>query len=331
MRPRGLLAAVALLLVFEAFVSRRDWIWAREPCSDAGIVDAIEAVAVRGCAEPRVVFLGSSRLRDAIAPREFERHLGLPAGSVLNLGLTGGQPFDSDLLYRRNRDVLRRAALVVVGVEDWYLNVRIRPGERDRRFASFDERLHGYRWQQSAELLCGWLWRTYDARDALRRWLTGAGSADALPFSADGRVKWREETETGPETVDVVPAVEYYFRHCEVGDLRLRQFAELLDEIEGDGPRVAVIQVPWRDAYLAERERLAPQVGRAYEAALDALERSRPNTPFLLFGRASELGIAPNRFYDYGHLTTAGAREFTRIVAARLAGLRVQASAGPER
>ena len=82
LRPWGALLAVALLLAVEFGLARRDWIWGWWPRSESGVIDAIETQVIAQSDAPSVLFLGSSRVRDAVSPREVEKQLGLKRGAV---------------------------------------------------------------------------------------------------------------------------------------------------------------------------------------------------------------------------------------------------------
>ena len=117
LRPWGMLLALSLLLAFEFGLARRDWIWGWWPKSESGVIDAVERQVIAEAEAPAVLFLGSSRVRDAVSPREVEEQLGLRRGTVLNLAVTNGTPFDALTLYRRNREKLRSAKVAFFGVE----------------------------------------------------------------------------------------------------------------------------------------------------------------------------------------------------------------------
>src|SRR5882762_9647086 len=122
LRPAGAITALVVLLLIDVFVARTDWIWARAPDSQGGMLDAVEAMIIRPAPPPRVLIMGSSRIHDAVLPRTMERILGLSEGTVLNLGISAGTPFDALTLYRRNRDQLRHAKAIVIGTDDWQMN-----------------------------------------------------------------------------------------------------------------------------------------------------------------------------------------------------------------
>lgn len=312
--PRGLAVAVALLAVVEIGGARQTWLWAYVPDSQTGIIDALESQVIAPAPPPLVVLMGSSRMRDAVAPRVLEVELGLPAGAVLNLGVTAGTPFDALTLYRRNREKLGRARAVVVGIEDWHFNAGLDPNERDRRYMSWSERWHGFRGEATLSLAAGWIWRTYDAQGPLRRLARALvrGRDAALPIAPDGRVRWRKiERDEGPETTDVAAQIERTYRRFTPGRLRVDALERLISLAREDGVRVFVVQLPWRDAYVDYAE--------AHHAAAFAAARRMAEgiegADVVLYDRASALGIPARHFYDYGHLTPPGARVMTRRLA----------------
>jgi hypothetical protein len=315
--PRGALLALLLLLAVELGLARQERLWSWVPASNSGVVDAIERQVITPAQAPQVLLMGSSRVRDGVAPRQLEAALHLPEGAVLNLGLTRGTPWDAALLYRRNRDKLKQARLLVVGVEDWSFNAAVSPNERYRRFASLSDRVGVYNPDWTRSLVVGWIWRTYDAQGPLRNLLTSAlkGRPKDLPIAPDGRVQWRKkESDTGPKDLDLSLDVERAFRKFEVTDGLNDQLRDLIALAREDGLTVVLVQVPLRDAYIDLAAQKYP----------DALARYRDNlrhfsdTPQLIYERASDLGISPEWYYDYGHLTAPGARVFTDRLAADL-------------
>ncbi|MCA9537262.1 MAG: hypothetical protein KC620_00155, partial [Myxococcales bacterium] len=138
------LLCLSLLAAFEIGVARDERIWSAAPRTASGVFAVLEAQVIEPAEAPQVVLLGSSRVRDAVPPRALEAALGLPRGAVLNLGLTSGTPLDALTLYRRHRDKLGRARVLLLGVEDWYLNGAMPPTDRERRFATWAERVGDY-------------------------------------------------------------------------------------------------------------------------------------------------------------------------------------------
>lgn len=315
-RLRAVWLALALLLAVEFGLARQDWVWTWVPASNSGIVEAMESQVIATAPPPQVLLMGSSRIRDGVAPRQLEQALGLPEGSALNLGLTRGMPYDAALLYKRNRERFKGARLLVLGVEDWNFNAALSPNERYRRFATLSERVGVYNGDWTRSLVAGWVWRTYDAQGPLRRLLKSAarGRQTQLPLAEDGRIKWRaKEKQTGPEVVDVSLDVKRAYRHYTRRQGLEDQLRALVAMAREDGVEVLLVQVPLRDAYLARAQEDYPEGLQLYRDALASFEGVSQE----IWWESSALGIRQDWYYDYGHLTPPGAKVFTQALAQR--------------
>ena len=323
--PRALLLATAILAVVELGAARREWLWSRDRSSASGIIDGMEELVIAPSAGPSLLFMGSSRARDALVPRQLEDRLSLPRGSVLNLGLTAGTPFDALIVYRRNRAKLSSARTLVFAIEDWHLNERFPTGVLDRRFATLSERIGVFDQQGTTSLVAGWVWRTYDAQEPLQDFLTSLAGSNprSLRVSEDGRIIYRDhEMDEGPERTDVDIWAEHFYRPFALGGGRLGQLRALIDLAREDGMRVIVVRLPWRDAYVDEVTRRFPR---------EFLETTRlsgeiAGAEVILYERASALGVSDRSFYDYGHLTPPGAKIMTDRIADVVLAARPDAS-----
>ncbi|MFQ5766781.1 MAG: hypothetical protein ACE5ID_02205 [Acidobacteriota bacterium] len=327
-RPRGLVLCILALGVIEFGLARTEWLWALEPRSESGIVDAMERHVIRTAERPRIIILGNSRLRDALAPRVLEEALGLSRGSVLNLSLTAGEPFDSMVLYRRNRDRFSSCRLLILGLDDWNLLGEPAATERVRRFATFKERWRWFHGDDRWSLLVGWIWRTYDARIPLRRFMKFAWlfRIAALPFGPDGRVIWRdEEPAVGPLVAPglLARARSLYEGRHEGGEMARDAFHETISMARTDGLGILIIRPPLRDALVRERERLAPDLRVKFKAYLKKLVDSDHGISLLIYDGGEAAGLGPKDFLDYGHMTASGASRFSRQVALRMRQLQV--------
>lgn len=316
--PRGCLLALALLLLVEVGAARREWLWARDEMIGSGVLDALEDRAIQPADPPVVIVMGSSRATDAVVPRLLEEGLQLPRGSVLNLGLMGGTPFDGLLLYRRNRAKLSQARLLVFAIEDWYFNASIGPGILYRRFASLRERVGVFDRDATLSLIAGWFWRAYDARKPIRDLaasLFARPHTHRLRIAADGRIELRTDArEAGPETTHVEGIARGHYRPFEYGWGRLEQLEGLVALAREDGVRVLLVRLPWRDAYV---DHVRQQYAKEYARSC-LREGEIPGAQVYLYERASALGIPDTSFYDYGHLMPSGARIMTDVLARRV-------------
>lgn len=314
--PRAPLFALALLAIVE-WVARSDALWRRVPDSMVGAFTGIEEVVLSRAPVPEVVFVGSSRMRDAVDPRRLEAALELPRGGVLNLGLTGGTPFEALLFYERHRALLGRARVLVVGVEDWYWNAGFPPDEVERLHATFADRWRWFQRRGKLDDLAGGAWRTLEAQDTLLRFgVSLVRGVEPLRFVED-RLVWRTPNqilEVGPATVDLAPTLEHLMQSYAAGPAYEPELDRLLEMARADGLTVVITQAPLRDAYVDlvhERVPGAQPLLRERVAAIAAAHHARVE----LFERASDLGLPDDRFYDYGHVTEDGCRRLVPIWA----------------
>jgi hypothetical protein len=314
-KPKAMVAALLVLIAIELGVGRSEWIWSWIPASDSGVIDAMEDRIISQSHPPAIVMLGNSRLRDALMPRELEEALSLPRGSVHNLGMTVGTPFDSLTMYRRSRESFSDARILVLHLEAFNL-APMRPTERFRRFATLEERLSLPSRADRLSTLVGFFWRTFDAQKPLQQSLITIllRRDTTLRFSEDGRIDWRRfEEDSGPDFVDL----SHYRRGFErfmPGKLGADYVRGLLRLAEADGLRVVVFRAPFRDAY-ADVSDAFPRREAHFRAFCDSLP---VNVHCIILQRGSGLGLTPRDFYDYGHLTNHGAKSVTRYFAEEL-------------
>lgn len=311
-RPKAMIATLLALIAIEVGVGRSQWVWSCIPASDCGVIDEMERRIIAPAQNPAIVMLGNSRLRDALTPGVLEERLALPKGSVLNLGMTVGSAYDSLTMYRRNRERFSRAKILVLHLDDFDL-ARMRPTERFRRFATLDERLALADGEDRMSALVGLCWRTLDAQMPLQRIFVTVvfGRDPRLHIGEDGRITWRKnDLEYGPAEVDL-SSYRGKFLSFEPGELPREYTRELIRLATADGLRVVVFRSPFRDVYVDLSDEL-PRRNDCFEAFCDTLPSEVHR---VLLHRASELGIRPIDFYDYGHLTANGARIVTECVA----------------
>ena len=335
--PWGAMLACCLLLAFEFGVARADWFWGWIPYSQVGVIDALEEQVIPE-SKPLVLFTGSSRVRDAISPRTLERSLKLPEGSVLNLGLTMGTPFDTEILYLRNRDKLSQAKLVFFGVEPFQLDYHNRPTERILRYGTLRDRLKLMNENDAAYRVAGYFWRTLDTGPAMQRFIKSWFKAqpDLPPIAPDGRVQWRTETDNKFAQRRRAPAdAQRFFYRWRYSPNRQRKLRELIELLEEDGMTVVVFQVPARDRFWSFAHKKYPKKIKSYSTHVR--EASAGHEVFL-FWDGKDHGLRARNFYDYGHLKPEPARRFTRKMGALikkhypelLEDMRSQAKAGSD-
>ncbi len=314
---RAPLLTVAILLGVELGIVRSGYLWKRAPNTMVGAFTAVEQNVLTKATPPKVVFLGSSRMRDAVAPRDLEAVMGLPRGAVLNLGLTGGTPYEARLFYERHRPLLAQARVIVVGVEDWYWNEGTPRNEVERHFATFGDRL---RWvEQRHELgdLVGGVWRTVELQDPLTRFgMSFVKGVKTVRFH-DDRMVWRAPSDVrqlGPATTDIVGPIEHNMQAFKLGPGYEGSLRVLLRAAREDGVRVVLTQLPLRAAYVDELEKRYPKMAPFMKERVEALAREL-DADVALYARGTDLGILDDRFYDYGHFSEGGSQEMNAVWA----------------
>ncbi len=318
--PWGLAFALCLLAIVELGLARREAVWSHIAFTDVGIVDALESqvlgpIEAEAGVSPRVLFFGNSRARDAFAPRQFESSLDLAEGEVLNLALTRGTAYDAETLYRRNRERLRHAELAFFGVDIIQLDGNIPPNERVRRYAPLGDRLTRFSGEERMELLAGWVWRSYDARDALRRWVKSffKDPPREIPIAEDGRVEWRTKTmNRNAARRSMSSYARQHFAHYRRDASRRQQLQDFVELLESDGIEVVIVQVPVRERYAGLSRREYIEALGEYE---DDVMWAVGDRPMLFWWDASFAGLRDVDFHDYGHVKDPGARKLTRRLA----------------
>jgi len=323
--PKALLVAVSVLVLLDFAVARREWIWAFVPRSPSGVFDVLEDNVVVPAQDPSIVLFGSSRVRDAVAPRLLEEELGLREGSVLNLAMTAGNPFDSLVFYRRHREKLSGARLIIIGVEFWDFNAH-GINERDRRFANLADRLQLFDRKKTPALLVGWLWRTWDAKavisrfiDIETRWLLG--ERDIMqqmrepPIEEDGRVEWRtDEPATATAEEPLTAVADRALSNYSAGYGRRRQVQHLVDLAHEDGVPVLVVLFPMRTEF-AEYVRAAyPHAYAHFHQQLRSIKGAR----IRIYETERDAHLPQECFDDYGHVNKRGSELMTSEVAVLL-------------
>ena len=324
--PAGLFTCLLVLAGIELFVARSDWIIERFPSSSLGAVYALESQLIQGT-EPEIVCLGNSRLRDGLAPRVLEEELGMRKGSVLNLALTAGTPFDSHVLYRRNRTVLRQAKMMIVDVEyDYYIDAPVL-SPRIVQFATFHEHVRLFQTRKQLVLaLVGGIWRTFGLRDYLRALIIDPDNSNSLVLADDGRIVWRDrELDNRIDVQADIIEQGKVFETIRLDHGHERELRRLIALAREDNVKVVLLHVPMRDEYVRHLKETFPE---NYRRARVEFQESVFDVDLLLdWEQGGEIGLLDDDYFDYGHMTNAGSEKMTRAVADQL-GRRGRLEAG---
>jgi hypothetical protein len=326
LRPYGAIFAIALLVAVEVFVARGEMVWSFAQNSQPGIVDAMEHLVIDKAENPQIVVLGDSRDRDAIVPGVLARELGIPSSDVLNLSLTSGLPFDSLTLYRRNREHLSQAKLIILGVDDFSLRP-LTDTERVRRFATLRERWEHFEGETRASLIVGFIWRTFDANKAIGRLMKQVllRPDRRVAIGEDGRVVWRDENAGFVDDAEQM-AIAWYGK----GEKAFNSWAvrELLDLAKEDGVPVLLYRAPLSEKFREHRDRLQPHANQRFKDHLAQYADHPAVVGQLVNDDPAAFGLSPDDFFDYGHPRASGAEKTTKALADEIRRLDVIGNAG---
>ncbi|MBI2301549.1 MAG: hypothetical protein HYU66_21815 [Armatimonadetes bacterium] len=316
--PKAVLVALATLLVMEFGLARQEWLWTQFGGGGLNAIQSRIDAIVTPSPDPLVVVTGSSRLRIGASPLQIEQALGVPAGSVLNLAVAAGTPFDALTEYRLGRDKLRSATLLVIGLDDFYTNASWGVTLCDRRYATLDERLHDYDPPQVRTLLIGWLWRTCDAQRALQRFLARGGRP--MPYHAelepDRRCRLAEgwdKPATPADEPKLVETLEAFYQNWRPGSGRLRQLRKLAALARSDGLKVLVVCTPLAPRYRQLVHERYPEAEAYFGRCLEQLRAE--GLEVLDWRDSTAVGWPPAAFHDYGHPTPLGVTLLSRMLA----------------
>ena len=322
--PKGMLLAIALLLIVEILCVRSGWVWEVDLRSQTGVMSCLEREVIQPAPDPEIVFLGDSRMRSAILPRLLEKEMDLDQGAVLNLALNGGLPFDSLTMYRRNRNKLGSASIVVVDFEAWFFRGHPSLTSRALRHATLKERVATYCGTDNlVPSLAGFAWQTYAAKqpiNLLPRTYSDEFRRTVPPLGEDGRLEWNEnwKTDLGPDEVDTNIYVDR-FRYESLTNRHLGPLRELVALAQANGATVVVVNLPVRDDVVDAAEE---KYHIKYDESWQNLRKLRDEFDhMIIIQRASEIDMPDNYFFDYGHMSRLGAEFITKKMAKELDSL----------
>jgi hypothetical protein len=315
--PFGLLTCLLILIGVEVVVARSDWIVDRFSVSSLGIMSALEDEVIRK-ASPEIICFGNSRLRDGLSPRILEQQLGMPKGSVLNLALTAGKPYDSLVMYRRNREIFRHAKIMIIDFEYHYFGRAPEFTSRVGRHATFEDRVRLFEGrEQLMPALIGGIWHTFGIRDYLRALMMESSEADTLVIADDGRIVWRDaETD---EQINIKSNIKQHASKYETDQLdsgHAQELQRLIAMAQQDGIVILLLHVPVRGEF-------ARYLKETYPKKYEQLHRKFTKYDFdvdLILDpeRGDDVGILDQSYFDYGHMTDDGSKQLSEWIAPHL-------------
>jgi len=279
---------------------------------------------------PSVLFLGGSHTQAGVAATRVEELLGWPRGSILNASLSNASPRDVLALYRRHRDLFRKAKTAWVAVDVTYfnrnaLNRTSTPSPAWRRRATLADRLNfPGSFETRIDVVVGWFWNLWDQRTTWREELIGLalrlrgtprGARGTRLFDALGRPAMGRPR--APLTEDALAreiddAVDRRMYNYDFDDESFESLDDLVHLLREDGMQVVLIEMPAPTRF---RSLLAEHHADAVARWMDEMRRRYPDLEPVRFAAD---GYAAGDFRDADHLSENGARRLADALAASL-------------
>lgn len=314
--PATLLAVAALIAALELAVR----VWPERSLipaqSQQGEVFFMEDEVLSKFKAPQIVFLGSSRIRRAIVPKQLDRQLGLIEGSTVNLGLAMARVYESLYLYERNQEQLKHAKIVVLNIDEWHLSTG--PKMRNTLYETHGpllERLCFPDEQRTRLLLDGLLNMRLKLKLVPAAILGRKHDKQALKLNEDNQVlppARAEKLKSYGEQIDM------FYDKFNVHEVMLAHIMRLAELVRANGGKFVLMQLPNRASYQAEVDRTHGTEYRRERNALITLAYKN-GVPLYFYDSPKELGLDDSMYEDYGHLKPEGAKIVTEKVGAWIA------------
>jgi hypothetical protein len=328
-------AAVCLLVLLGVEAVSRTVIAERAAGPTANQIAALDVALGQRKEPPSVLFLGGSHTQAGVAATRIEELLGWPRGAVLNASLSNAGPRDVLALYRRHRDLFRKAKTAYVAVDVTYfnrnaLNRTSTPSPAWRRRATLADRLSfPGSFETRVDVVAGWFWNLWDQRTTWRQELIGLalrlrgtprGARGTRLFDALGRPAMgrpRAPLTDDALTREIDDAVDRRMYNYDFDVESFESLDELVRLLDEDGVRVVLIEMPVPAHF---RALLAEHYANAAARWTDEMRRRYPDLELVRFPAD---GYETADFRDADHLSEHGA---LRLADALAASLRVRAA-----
>lgn len=314
--PKTLLFVVAALVFLELAVRLIPETVLMPGKSRRGEMNFVEKNLLPKLGKIDVVVLGSSRMRRAVVPKQLDTALEIPEGSTLNSGLASGSLFEALYFYERNEERLKSARLVMLGIDEWHLSTGWKIGSTYELHAPFPERFEMPERIRTQMVLDG----VFQIRQKLKLLPRGILVAMGIRKQDEPDLILDENNHVLPRRRRGVPSdvdarayhetIGNFYTNFEISPVFVGHIEKLAARVKANGGTLVLMQLPNRDAYQREMEKLK---GAEYQKHLAALQSvaTRVGAPLQVYDSPSLLGLSDMDYEDYGHMNDAGARVFT--------------------
>jgi len=272
----------------------------------------------------RVVALGSSRMRGAFLESEWARLSQVDPASVVNLSLSGATFFDILWMLREVGGLPPSVEHVVLELPRWAFNRNrletvgqpIGTPDQLRAWGTLADRLASDRYFDRLSLVGEWFWPLYQRR-SLEAWISHVRSPKVTEAAPPGMLaQWRgPQRGKGSDELGspAYETAELHFHAPEMSEFAQRNLVELLTLLRQSEARLVLVQLPARAEYW--RTALAQPGGEQFLEEVNAVTLGHAGgtrTRGVSCTGVKECQLTPADLFDYGHMTRAGARTFTR-------------------
>jgi len=262
--------------------------------------------------KPKIVLMGSSRMRRAVVPAQLDAELGLPKNSTINLGLAMARVYESLYLYERNEAQLKDAKLAILNLDDWQVSTG--PKMSNSLYETHGPLLERLRFpedQRTRLFLDG----IFHMRVMLK----------LVPGAIFGRAKDTQNLKLDENNQILPPPrkerldnfddqIALFYNEFNVHPVMLGHIEQLARKVQANGGTFVLMQLPNRTSYQDEVERLHKEDFARERAAVEALA-AKLGVELWLYARPNEIGLTDEMYEDYGHISREGAKVVTWYLA----------------
>ena len=319
--PKTLLAVTGAIAALELAVRITPEKKLVPQASRQGEIFFIEEKVLPKFDAPRILLLGSSRMRRAIVPKQLDQQLGLPEGATLNLGLAFARVYESLYLYERNEAKFKDARLVILNIDEWQLSTG--PKMSNSLYETHGPLLERLR---------------YPEDQRTRLFLDGLFHMRVLLKQAPGAIFGRKRDKQAlaldennqilapprPEQLENFDdQIAMFYNKFNVHPVMLEHIERLANKVTSHGGQFVLMQLPNRASYQAKVDATHGADFQREREALEALAK-KLNVPLWFYTRPEELGLNDSHYEDYGHITREGAPIVTKLIGEKIRDLNLR-------
>jgi hypothetical protein len=331
-KPKTVLSIVVLLgaLLAVEIVVRSPGFWTFDPQSTTGTVSSTADFTLARAPEPKIVFLGSSRVRYSVSPKVVAESFGLAEEEVASIGFDWGKPIDYLAIYQDNREVFQNADLLVIEVGarafNWQTEWK-QTKPRFRQHAGLWDRLRVPDSNDKLDMTVGWFWKTWDTRHVLRSYaektMDGQFSMEGFPKPhppvdelgrmVGGRRHWTMYTR---DSIPVQLQPEEYpsryaFKDFDLSEVQLDKLTQLVNLAREDGLEVVIMESPLSPVTIAEIQKNFAEEDALWRIRVEESTGLPVTVVLLEHDSCADWKLC---YFDHGHMSSTGSQAYSKLL-----------------